>query len=127
MKSRHFVISLLESIVVSFPFAVFQSPFIVPYQYCRVIIRESTYLSMVVFPTADFCTDGRLRKRKSGLTKADDFKNAKKVVSFDVQLEDSVVTDFNKEDAYQSCAVFSPDGSLLATAGADGHIRMWKV
>ena len=82
---------------------------------------------MVVLPTADFWTDGRLRKRKSGLTKADDFKNAKKVVSFDVQLEDSVVTDFNKEDAYQSCAVFSPDGSLLATAGADGHIRMWKV
>lgn len=72
-------------------------------------------------------SDGQLRKRKSGLTKADDFKNAKKMISFDVQEVDSVITDFHKDDAYQSCSVFSPDGSILATAGADGSIRMWTV
>lgn len=71
--------------------------------------------------------DGQPRKRKSGLTKADDFKNAKKFISFDVMQIDSMVTDFHKEDAYQSCSVFSSDGSRLATAGADGYIRMWKV
>lgn len=37
------------------------------------------------------------------------------------------MTDYNKDDAYQSCAVYSQDGTHLATAGADGHIRMWKV
>ncbi|XP_067936430.1 guanine nucleotide-exchange factor SEC12-like [Watersipora subatra] len=70
--------------------------------------------------------DGQVRKRKSGLTKADDFKNAKKVISFDVKQLDSVVTDFHTEDAYQSCSTFGSDGSHLLTAGADGCIRMWK-
>lgn len=85
------------------------------------------FILCVLIESIHSIADGKLRKRKSGLTKADDFKHAKKIVSFDIQQIDKIVTDFHPGDAYQSCSVFSSDGSLLATGGADGYIRLWKV
>ena len=84
-------------------------------------------MSSVDQPLLHLLLDGQPRKRKSGLTQADDFKNAKKVITYEAQLVDSMTTDFNKSDAYQSCAAFTKDGTRLATAGADGHVRVWKV
>lgn len=61
------------------------------------------------------------------MTHADGHKNARKIVTFDVQLVDSVTTDFHDKDPYQNCAAFTSDGTKIVTGGADGFIRLWKV
>ena len=39
----------------------------------------------------------------------------------------NVTTDFCGDGAFQKCVRFSADGSIIATGGADGHLRVWKV
>ena len=51
----------------------------------------------------------------------------KKHVTFEVEKLKSVQSDFCKDGSFQKVVQFSPDHSILATGGADGHLRVWKV
>ncbi|XP_052255731.1 prolactin regulatory element-binding protein-like isoform X1 [Dreissena polymorpha] len=50
-----------------------------------------------------------------------------KHISFEVLNLRTVTTDFLKGGGFQKCVQFSPDRSILATGGGDGHLRVWKV
>ena len=50
-----------------------------------------------------------------------------KLVTFDVEKIKSVRTDFCDDGSFQKVVRFSPDGSILATGGADGQLRVWRV
>ncbi|WAR24632.1 PREB-like protein [Mya arenaria] len=39
----------------------------------------------------------------------------------------TVKTDFLSDGGFQKCVQFSPDRSIIATGGGDGHLRIWKV
>ncbi|XP_076317658.1 guanine nucleotide-exchange factor SEC12 isoform X2 [Tachypleus tridentatus] len=48
-------------------------------------------------------------------------------VGFDIKPIQSFQTDFNKkEEPFQKVVRFSSVSKILATAGADGHVRLWK-
>ncbi|XP_022250089.1 prolactin regulatory element-binding protein-like isoform X2 [Limulus polyphemus] len=48
-------------------------------------------------------------------------------VGFDVKPIQSFQTDFNKkEEPFQKVVRFTSVSNILATAGADGHVRLWK-
>lgn len=65
-----------------------------------------------------------VRKRKSnGVNEEEE----KKQISFDIEENDSFVTDFNKDGSFQKTVQFSMDQTFLATGGADGFLRVWKV
>lgn len=53
--------------------------------------------------------------------------NETKQVTFEVEKLKSVRTDFCSDGSFQKCVQFGPDRSILATGGADGHLRVWKV
>ena len=48
-------------------------------------------------------------------------------MTFDVEKIKSVRTDFCDDGSFQKVVRFSPDGSVVATGGADGHLRVWRV
>ena len=58
---------------------------------------------------------------------ASEKQNQTKYVTFEVDKIKSVQTDFHSDDSFQKVVQFSPDHSILATGGADGHLRVWKV
>ena len=68
-----------------------------------------------------------VRKRKGKHTQSHDYKSATKTVSFEVDSLDSVQTDFDKDYPFQKVVQISQDHKFLATGGADGHLRIWKV
>ena len=68
-----------------------------------------------------------VRKRRTNQTKCGDYKAAPKTVIFDIEKGASVQTDYHKDDPAQKVSVFSSNKEYLATGGADGVVRMWKV
>lgn len=78
---------------------------------------------------SDGKSEGDIRKRKGG-SDGDEVKsslNDTKYLTFDVQLIQSVQTDFDKDGGFQKVVRFSLDHSFVATGGADGFLRVWKV
>jgi prolactin regulatory element-binding protein len=53
--------------------------------------------------------------------------NETKHVTFEVEKIKSVRTDFCSDGSFQKCVQIGPDHSIIATGGADGHLRVWKV
>ncbi|XP_022316787.2 guanine nucleotide-exchange factor SEC12-like isoform X1 [Crassostrea virginica] len=49
-----------------------------------------------------------------------------KQILFDITEIKKIKTDFHKESSFQKAVQFSRDHSILATGGADGHLRVWK-
>ncbi|XP_025109805.1 prolactin regulatory element-binding protein-like isoform X1 [Pomacea canaliculata] len=77
---------------------------------------------------SDGKSEGDIRKRKGG-SDGDEVKsslNDTKYLTFDVQLIQSVQTDFDKDGGFQKVVRFSLDHSFVATGGADGFLRVWK-
>ncbi|CAG5118553.1 unnamed protein product [Candidula unifasciata] len=50
----------------------------------------------------------------------------KKQLTFQIEETGCVATDFSSDGGFQKCVRFSPDFRHLATAGADGFLRVWK-
>lgn len=69
-------------------------------------------------------TDDTVRKRKSNDGAEE---NGTKQINFDIEELDSFETDFNKDGSFQKTVQFSMDQKFLATGGADGFLRVWKV
>ncbi|XP_060608572.1 prolactin regulatory element-binding protein-like [Ruditapes philippinarum] len=53
--------------------------------------------------------------------------NETKHVTFEVEKIKSVRTDFCSDGSFQKCVQIGPDHSIIATGGADGHLRVWKT
>lgn len=68
-----------------------------------------------------------LRKRKGNLTMSTDHKMASKMIGFEIEPGEEVVTDQAKDGAFQKAVKFTKDFLHLVTAGADGCLRIWKV
>ena len=49
------------------------------------------------------------------------------MITFDVEEGEKVETDFDKEGGFQKAVSFTKDLSIMATGGADGHLRVWQV
>lgn len=82
---------------------------------------------MVLFSFSDDTKDG-VRQRKNG--NKNDNKEGKatdKTLVFEINKLECVTSDFGSGGGFQKCVRFSLDGKLLATAGADGYVRVWKV
>ena len=60
-------------------------------------------------------------------TSETDSENQNKHMTFDITSLKSVKTDFFKDGGFQKCVQISPDRSIIATGGGDGHLRVWKV
>ncbi|XP_075212300.1 guanine nucleotide-exchange factor SEC12 isoform X2 [Lycorma delicatula] len=83
---------------------------------------------------------GELRKRQKSRRKdssskaSDDSKgdnvdknsNTVRDFKFYIKPSDSIQTDFSKEEPIQRVVRISRNGSLMATGGTDGHVRVWK-
>ncbi|CAH1253972.1 PREB [Branchiostoma lanceolatum] len=79
---------------------------------------------------ADKENEANLRKRKGSTGhKAEKSTEVTDQTSSDYKVESlaCVDTDFHKEDPFQKVVRFSRDGDIIATGGADGHVRVWKV
>jgi prolactin regulatory element-binding protein len=69
-----------------------------------------------------------LRKRKGNLTISNEHKNASKMIGFEIEPGEDVVTDSTRDGGgFQKVVRFVSDASQVITAGADGHFRVWKV
>ena len=67
-------------------------------------------------------------RRKGGTeTTKEETTDQTKHVTFEVEKLKSVQTDFCDKGSFQKVVRFSPDGSILATGGADGYLRVWRV
>ena len=67
------------------------------------------------------------KDKKSDSNEKSDAENQTKQLTFEVEKIKSVRTDFCDSGSFQKVVQFGPDHSILATAGADGHLRVWKV
>ena len=56
-----------------------------------------------------------------------DHKMASKMIGFDVEHGEEIVTDQSKDGGFQKVVHFSKDLTNLVTAGADGFLRVWQV
>ena len=87
-------------------------------------------VNMMVADTED---KGEVKKRAGKTNKEDKAStenatpNGTKQLTFDLQCLKSVQTDFEKDGGFQKVVRFSADHTLLATGGADGFLRVWKV
>jgi len=68
-----------------------------------------------------------LRKRKGNLTLSNDHRNAIKMIGFEIEQGEEVVTDNSKDHGFQKVVKFTSDLSQIITAGADGYFRVWEV
>ena len=75
---------------------------------------------------ADAADDG-VRKRKGNATQSKEHGKATKMVTFEVERRGAVQTDASADGGFQKAVKLTKDTSLMATAGADGYLRVWKV
>ena len=68
-----------------------------------------------------------LRKRKGNLTMSTDHKLASKMIGFEIEPGEEVVTDHAKDGGFQKVVQFTKDLTHIVTAGADGYFRIWQV
>ncbi|ESN99626.1 hypothetical protein HELRODRAFT_113705 [Helobdella robusta] len=66
-----------------------------------------------------------VRKRKNNLTNSANHNTAVKVIGFDLEPGDEIITDRSK-DGFQKVVRFTHDIKYLLTAGADGYLRCWE-
>ncbi|XP_078598300.1 guanine nucleotide-exchange factor SEC12-like isoform X3 [Branchiostoma floridae x Branchiostoma japonicum] len=73
--------------------------------------------------------EANLRKRKGSTGNKAEKSAEVTEQSSDYKVESlaCVDTDFHKEEPFQKVVRFSRDGDIIATGGADGHVRVWKV
>ena len=83
-----------------------------------------------MFELFPFLETENVRKRnvtEKSAEKMERKNSTTKQITFDVTENKSVKTDFHKNLSFQKVCQFSQDQSILATGGADGHLRVWKV
>lgn len=61
--------------------------------------------------------------KTNGKTPDDDLK---RILKFDVKSADSIQTDFLESEPLQRVVRISANGSLMATGGTDGYLRIWS-
>ena len=75
--------------------------------------------------------DAKKRKGKAGKEDRADTdsktQNGTKQLTFELQCLKSVQTDFGTDGGFQKVVRFSADHTMVATGGADGFLRVWKV
>lgn len=75
-----------------------------------------------------FVENNDVRKRTSeNENSSNTAEGGTKQILFDITEIKKIKTDFHKESSFQKAVQFSRDHSILATGGADGHLRVWKV
>ena len=67
-----------------------------------------------------------IRKRKNNFTNSTNHNTATKMIGFDVEPGDEVLSDKSK-DGYQKVVRINSDGNCFVTAGTEGIIRCWDV
>lgn len=68
-----------------------------------------------------------VRQRKGKIHPSENSTTDKKQVTFHMEETAKFRTDFCKDGSFQKVVKFSWDHSILATGGADGFLRIWKV
>lgn len=67
----------------------------------------------------------RIEELKLAKDKVDGNSNSCPQLTFDITPNDSIQTDFSKDEPLQRVVRISRLGNLMATGGTDGHVRLW--
>lgn len=68
-----------------------------------------------------------VRKRKNNLTNSTNHNTATKMIGFEIEAGDEVVSDHAKDGGYQKVVRMCADMNSVVTAGAEGVLRCWEL
>ncbi|XP_039278992.1 prolactin regulatory element-binding protein [Nilaparvata lugens] len=70
--------------------------------------------------------NGNSKSNHSKSNKVDSSKDIQRRLRFNLKPDESVQSDFSKEEPLQRVVRISLDGNLMATGGTDGVVRLWE-